>query len=106
MVNRTNWPSLLPTLRLTSDQFQLVQLVDGLVNDENRNYNRLLPARLALAHLALASAASLALPAALNFLLGCGAVLAFAAIRFLTPARIFARPWALILLFPGAWVAG
>lgn len=88
-------------------QARLLAVCDGgLVNDKNLSYRLLLPARLALAHLALASAASLALPAALNFLLDCRAGLVFAAIRFLTPARIFARPWALNLRFLGARVAG
>ena len=77
-----------------------------MVIDKNSSQSRLLPARLAFAHLALAKAASLALPAALNFLLGRGAGLVLAAIRFLTPARIFARPWALNLRFLGVGVAG
>ena len=71
-----------------------------------QNYNLLFPAAFTLAHLALAKAASLALPAALSFLFGCRAVLAFAANRFLTPARIFARPWALNLRFLGPRVEG
>jgi len=77
-----------------------------LVNDNNRDYNRLRPAFLALAHLALASAASLALPAALNFRLGGCAALALAAIRLLTPARILARPRALSFRFRRARVTG
>lgn len=77
-----------------------------MVTDKNLSHSRLLPARLAFAHLALAKAASLALPAALNFLLACRAGLVFPAMRFLTPARIFARPWALSLRFLKVGEAG
>ena|SRR5208337_2423219 len=72
-----------------------------------RNYNLLLPAALALAHLALMAAARAALAAAekcfLAFFTGLVApALACAAILFATPARMLASPWALIFRFLGA----
>jgi hypothetical protein len=75
------------------------------------NYSVVFPAFFALAHLAFAKAASRALPAADILLFGFSAVLAlsiavsdiaaplFAAHRFATPARMFARPAALIFRF-------
>ena len=72
---------------------------------ETTNYSLLFPAFLALAHLAFASATSLALPAAEIFLLGfwTGAAGAFAPLIFahlaLAAAAILALPAALILHF-------
>ena len=72
---------------------------------KTNNYRLLFPDPFALAHLALANAESLALAAGLIFLLGFPTALTFAPIRFLTPARILARPWARNFRFLGAFPA-